>query len=43
VADELLISALSFAVYVGARAVATMRGRQKRLTPSAPRRVWAVR
>ena len=37
------ISALSFAAYVGARLWAAARARQKRLSPSAPRRVWAVR
>jgi zinc/manganese transport system permease protein len=37
------ISTLSFAAYVGARAVDWSRGRQKRLSSSPPRRVWAVR
>lgn len=37
------ISTLSFAAYVAARVVEWSRGRQKRLSSSAPRRVWAVR
>ncbi len=37
------ISAISFAAYLAARLLAAARERQKRLTPSAPRRVWAVR
>jgi zinc/manganese transport system permease protein len=37
------ISAISFAAYVGARVVDWNRGRQKRLSSSPPRRVWAVR
>jgi len=37
------ISAISFAAYLAARVLAATRERQKRLTPSAPRRVWAVR
>jgi zinc/manganese transport system permease protein len=37
------ISAISFAAYVGARLVDWNRGRQKRLSSSPPRRVWAVR
>ena len=37
------ISTISFAAYVGARVVDWSRGRQKRLSSSPPRRVWAVR
>ena len=37
------ISAISFAAYLAARVVAWSRSRQKRLSPSGPRRVWAVR
>lgn len=37
------IATISFAVYVAARAVDWSRGRQKRLSSSPPRRVWAVR
>jgi zinc/manganese transport system permease protein len=37
------ISTISFAAYVGARLVDWSRGRQKRLSSSPPRRVWAVR
>jgi zinc/manganese transport system permease protein len=37
------ISTISFAAYVGARFVDWNRGRQKRLSSSLPRRVWAVR
>jgi zinc/manganese transport system permease protein len=37
------ISTISFAAYVGARLVDSSRGRQKRLSSSPPRRVWAVR
>jgi zinc/manganese transport system permease protein len=37
------ISALSFAAYVAARLYDWSRGRQKRFSASAPRRVWAVR
>jgi len=37
------ISAISFAAYLAARVVEWSRGRQKRLSPSGPRRVWAVR
>jgi zinc/manganese transport system permease protein len=37
------ISALSFGAYVAARVVEWSRGRQKRLSASPPRRVWAVR
>jgi zinc/manganese transport system permease protein len=37
------ISAISFAAYLGARVFDWSRGRQKRLSSSAPRRVWAVR
>jgi zinc/manganese transport system permease protein len=37
------ISALSFAAYVAARLGAATRERQKRLSSSPPRRMWAVR
>ena len=37
------ISTISFAAYVAARVVDWSRGRQKRLSSSPPRRVWAVR
>jgi zinc/manganese transport system permease protein len=37
------IATISFAAYVGARLVDRNRGRQKRLSSSPPRRVWAVR
>jgi zinc/manganese transport system permease protein len=37
------IATISFAAYVGARLVDWNRGRQKRLSSSPPRRVWAVR
>jgi zinc/manganese transport system permease protein len=37
------ISTISFAAYVGARGVDWNRGRQKRLSSSPQRRVWAVR
>lgn len=37
------IATISFSAYVGARLVDWSRGRQKRLSSSPPRRVWAVR
>jgi zinc/manganese transport system permease protein len=37
------ITTISFTAYVAARLVDWNRGRQKRLSPSAPRRLWAVR
>ena len=37
------IAAISFAAYLAARLVDWNRGRQKRLSSSPPRRVWAVR
>jgi zinc/manganese transport system permease protein len=37
------ITTISFAFYVAARLVDWSRGRQKRLSSSPPRRVWAVR
>ena len=37
------IATISFAAYVAARVVDWSRGRQKRLSSSPPRRVWAVR
>jgi zinc/manganese transport system permease protein len=41
--SSFFIATISFAFYVAARLLAWSRGRQKRLSSSAPRRVWAMR